>query len=278
MAHASPHASPHASVAARRPRREVARGSHDATLWRTAFLVTALLVWEVLARTGVINEDFSSKPSSVAQAVGPLLSDSQVAAALGVTLYAVAMSFVIGTAAGMVVGVVLGLQPLLRQAYFPIIMMLLGSPKSLFLPIIMLFFGLGAQAAIVFGSILTFVHVTVNVVAGVDLIEPKHLVVAKAFGASRWSRFVHVILPGASPGLFTAIWHGLRNGFTGVVITQLFTATAGIGYLVRVYSNNFQTDRALTLVLLVSVVLILVGTAWNRLEKHLTRWRADAEL
>jgi ABC-type nitrate/sulfonate/bicarbonate transport system permease component len=248
----------------------------NATIWRTAFLVAAVFLWEVLARTGMMDEGFTSKPSSIAQAVGPLLTDPQVGSALGVTLYAVGASFLIGTSAGMLVGVVLGLQPLLRTAYFPIVMMLLGTPKSLFLPVIMLFFGLGVESAIVFGSILTFVHVTVNVVAGVDLVEPRHLMVAKAYRASRWNRFVHVILPGASPGLFTAIWHGLRNGFTGVVIAQLFTATAGIGYLVRVYSNNFQTDRALTLVLIVSFVVILVGTGWNRVEKRLTGWRVEA--
>ena len=247
----------------------------SATAWRTAFLLSVVLLWELLARTGLIDEGFTSKPSSIIAAVGPLLTDPRVGSALGVTLFAMAASFVIGTGAGMVVGIVLGLQPLLRQAYFPIVMMLLGTPKSLFLPVIMLFFGLGQEAWIVFGSILTFVHVTVNVVAGVDLVEPKHLAVANAYRAGRWSRFLHVILPGASPGLFTAIWHGLRNGFTGVVIAQLFTATAGIGYLVRIYSNNFQTDRALTLVLLVSVVVVLVGTAWNRLEKRLTRWRVE---
>ncbi|WP_165400422.1 ABC transporter permease [Blastococcus saxobsidens] len=224
----------------------------------------------------MIDERFASKPSSIVMAVPPLLSDPQVLEALGMTLYAVGASFAIGTAGGMLVGVILGLQPMLRTAYFPIVMMLLGTPKSLFLPVIMLFFGLGVESAIVFGSILTFVHVTVNVVAGVDLVEPKHLMVAKAYRASRWKRFRHVILPGASPGLFTAIWHGLRNGFTGVVIAQLFTATAGIGYLVRVYSNNFQTDRALTLILMVSLVLILVGTGWNHVEKRLTSWRPDA--
>jgi ABC-type nitrate/sulfonate/bicarbonate transport system permease component len=250
----------------------------NATACRTAFLAAVVLGWELLARVGVIDESFASKPSSIARAVGPLLTDPQALSALGTTLYAVGASFVIGTGAGMIVGIVLGLQPLLRQAYFPVVMMLLGSPKSLFLPIILLFFGLGVESAIVFGSILTFVHVTVNVVAGVDLIEPKHLAVARAYGASGWSRFVHVILPAASPGLFTAIWHGLRNGFTGVVVAQLFTATGGIGYLVRLYSNNFRTDRALALVFIVSFVLILVGTAWNRLEKRLTRWRPEAVL
>ncbi len=245
----------------------------SATAWRTAFVLTVLLLWELLARAALLDESFASKPSSLVRAAAQLLTDSQVHTALGTTLFAVGMSFAIGTGLGVVVGVALGLQKLLRDAYFPIVMMLLGTPKSVFLPIIMLFFGLGATSAIVFGSILTFVHVTVNVVAGVDLVEPKHLAVARAFRASRWQRFVHVIIPGASPGLFTAMWHGLRNAFVGVVIAQLFTATAGIGYLVRVYSNNLQTDRALSLVLIVSLVVILVGTGWNRVERRLTRWR-----
>ena len=248
----------------------------NATVWRTAFLLAVIVLWEILARLGVIDESFASKPSSLVRAVGPLLTDPTVTSALGTTLTAVGASFAIGTAVGMLAGIALGLQPLLRQAYFPIVMMLLGTPKSLFLPVIVLFFGLGQESAIVFGSILTFVHVTVNVVAGVDLIEPKHLTVARAYRASAWNRFVHVILPGASPGLFTAIWHGLRNGFTGVVIAQLFAGTAGLGYLVRIFSNNFQTDRALTVVLLVSFVVILVGTGWNRIEKRLTRWRPEA--
>jgi ABC-type nitrate/sulfonate/bicarbonate transport system permease component len=75
--------------------------------------------------------------------------------------------------------------------------------------------------------------------------------------------------------LFTALWHGLRNGFVGVVVAQLFASTAGIGYLVRVYSNNFQTAEALALVLTISIVVILVGTGWNRLEARLTRWRGQ---
>jgi len=244
-----------------------------ATLWRTAFIIVVLVLWELLARGGVLDEAFASKPSSLVQAAGHLLTDADVDGALGSTLLAVGASFVIGTALGVVVGVVLGLQNLLRQAYFPIVMLLLGTPKSVFLPVIVLFFGLDQTSAIVFGSILTFVHVTVNVVAGVDLVEQKHLTVARAFGASKWRRFVDVIIPGASPGLFTAMWHGLRNAFTGVVIAQLFTAAAGVGYLVRVYSNNFQTDRALSLVLMMSIVVILVGTGWSRLEKRLTRWR-----
>lgn len=242
-------------------------------LWRTLFIVAVLIVWEVVYRAGLVDHTFVPSPSTMVGAVGPLLTDSTVLDALRETLTSLALSFLIGTGAGIFVGVVLGLQPLLRRAYFPIVMILLGSPKSLFLPVIVLFFGLGQESSIVFGSILAFVHVTVNVVAGIDLVEPKHLTVARAFKAGRWQRFVHVIVPAATPGLFTALWHGIRNGFTGVVIAQLFIGTAGIGLLVRLYSNNLQTDRALTLVMIVSLVVILVGTGWNHVERRMTQWR-----
>jgi ABC-type nitrate/sulfonate/bicarbonate transport system permease component len=249
--------------------------SAGVTTRRVLFFVVVLAAWEILARAGIANENFTSKPTALVVAGVRMLGDAEVHEALGVTLVAIVLSFVIGTGLGVVFGVVLGLQQLLRRAYFPIVMMLLGTPKSLFLPIIMLFFGLGMESAVFFASLLTFVHVTVNVVAGVDLVEPRHLQVARAFRASKLQRFVHVILPGASPGLFTAVWHGLRNAFVGVVIAQLFTSTAGLGYLVRVYSNNLQTDYALALVLMASIVVIAVGTGWNRVERRLTRWRVQ---
>jgi ABC-type nitrate/sulfonate/bicarbonate transport system permease component len=246
---------------------------NSSTAWRVAVIGGALLLWELLARLGVINDLFVSKPSSIIRGAVTLYQSPLAAKAIGETLTSLTGAFVIGTGLGVLAGIVLGLRPLLRSAYLPIVMMLMGTPKSAFLPAFIVFFGLGGTSAVAFGSLMAFVHVTVNVVAGVDLVEPKHLLVARAYRASAWRRFRHVILLGASPGLFTALWHGLRNAFIGVVIAELFASRSGIGTLVKTYSNNFQTAEALALVLTVSLVVILVGTAWNRLEAHLTRWQ-----
>jgi ABC-type nitrate/sulfonate/bicarbonate transport system permease component len=243
------------------------------TAWRLAVILAFLLAWEVLASVGLIDENFVSKPSAILQAAGTLVVSPKATTAIGETLLSVSAAFTLGTGLGIVAGVAMGLQPLLRAAYFPVVMLLLGTPKSVFLPVFVLFFGLGGTSAVAFGTLLASVHVIVNVVAGVDLIETKHREVARAFRASTWQRFVHVIIPGASPGIFTALWHGLRNSFVGVVVAELFASTSGIGSLVRIYSNNFQTAEALALVLTISLAIILVGTAWNRVEARLTRWR-----
>ena len=244
---------------------------------RTIVLVGLLTLWEVLTDLGFVNELFVSKPSAIMRAAVSIFGSPTAVTAIGQTLVSVLLAFLIGTGLGMVVGIVLGLQKLLRQAYFPVIMLLMGIPKSVFLPVLVLFFGLGGTTAVVFGALLAFVHVTVNVVAGVDLIEARHLTVARAYRANTWQRFIHVVLPGASPGLFTAIWHGLRNGFVGVVVAELFASTAGIGSLVKMYSNNFQTAEALAIVSVISAAVILVGTGWNRIEKHLIRWKTEGQ-
>jgi ABC-type nitrate/sulfonate/bicarbonate transport system permease component len=244
-----------------------------ALVWRTTLVVLFILVWELLATVGFVNAQFVSKPSSIVVSTGKLLADPIVMQAIGVTLLAVLAGFVIGTVGGVLVGLVLGLQRLLREAFFPVVTLLMGTPKAVFLPLLILFFGLGGNAGIAFASMLAFVHVTVNVVAGVDMVEAKYYSVARAYGATKWRLFIDVIMQGAAPGIFAGLYHGVRNSFIGIVIAQLFVSSAGVGYLVRLYSNNFQTDDAMALVLVMALLVILTGTGWAALETRMTRWR-----
>jgi ABC-type nitrate/sulfonate/bicarbonate transport system permease component len=243
-------------------------------LWlRIAFLVFVVVLWEVLANVGAVDARFASKPSAIVQALGGLAFDPEALTAVGETLLAFAIAFIIGTSAGLLLGIAFGLNRLLRDAYYPIIMLLMVVPKSVFLPLLVLFFGLGTAAGIAFGALLAFVHVTVNVVAGLDLVDQKYRDVGRAYDAKPGRLFLDVILPGAAPGIFAGLWHGIRNGFIGVVIAQLFVSTAGIGYLVRIYSNNFQIDNAMALTLVMAALVIVTGAVWSRLERRLTRWR-----
>jgi ABC-type nitrate/sulfonate/bicarbonate transport system permease component len=243
-------------------------------LWlRIAFLVVVVVLWELLANAGTIDARFASKPSAIVQALGGLAVNPEALRAVGETLLAFATAFVIGTGAGILVGVAFGLNRLLRDAFYPIIMLLMVVPKSVFLPLLVLFFGLGTSAGVAFGALLAFVHVTVNVVAGLDLVDQKYRDVGRAYDAKAARLFLDVILPGAAPGIFAGLWHGIRNGFIGVVIAQLFVSTAGVGYLVRIYSNNFQIDNAMALTLVMAALVIVTGSLWSRLERRLTRWR-----
>jgi ABC-type nitrate/sulfonate/bicarbonate transport system permease component len=244
----------------------------------TAALTYGLLallaaLWEAVVAAGLVDARFISKPSQVVSSLVTLGQDPEVRQAMADTLYAVGVSFVIGAGLGLVLGMAIGLSRTLRAAYLPFVVLLLGIPKSVFLPLFILFFGLGVRPGIAFGVVLCSIQVIVNVIGGIDSIDDVHYKMAKAYGAGPVKLFRNVILPGAAPGIFAGMWHGIRNAFIGVVIAQLFVSNIGVGYLVRVYSSNFRIDDALALVFFIAFVVILVGTAWERFERRLSGWK-----
>lgn len=246
-----------------------------ALIVRSFALLGALVAWEVAARAHWIDPFFVSTPSAVLRAMVDLGADPVARNALQETGLVLGAAFVIGTAAGILVGVALGLSKLLREAYLKPVLFLLSTPKSVFLPIIIILLGIGNVSSAAFGAFSAFFYVVVNVIGGVGLVEERHRRVAKAFRAGRWQTFTEVIAPAALPGLFAALWHGVKHAFVGVMIAELFASTEGIGYLIRVYTTNFDTAHLLAVVLLVSLAAIAAGSLWNQVEARMTRWRGS---
>lgn len=273
----TPGMSPQAKEQSRKPVLSAAesaqRLSRNALLLRTGFILALVLLWELAARIELVDPRFASQPTLVLSSMAELATDTAIHTAVLDTLMAFVVAFVIGTGSGLLCGVVFGFFPLLREAYFPFVTMFMAVPKSVFLPLIVLFFGLGREPGMAFGALMSFVYVTVNVVAGLDLIEKRYLLAARAYGAGPWRTFIDVLVPGATPGIFAGIWHGIRNSFIGVINAQLFVSSVGIGYLVRLYTNNFQINHAMALVLATAALVIVMASIWNRLESRLTVWR-----
>jgi ABC-type nitrate/sulfonate/bicarbonate transport system permease component len=247
-----------------------------ALLARTLVVLGFLVLWELVAATGLVDPEFISSPTRAVGALGELSGDEQAWRGVAQTGREVLLAFVIGTSAGFLAGLGIGTSQILHRAYLAPVMFLLSTPKVVFLPVFVLFFGLDELTAALFGAFQAFFYVVVNTVAGVDLVEPRHLTVARSFRAGRWQRLVTVIGPAAMPGIFTALWYGLRNSFIGVLVAEVWISQVGIGRLVRIYANNFDTDKIMATVLVVTVVLIAAGSAWNVLEARLTRWRGAA--
>jgi ABC-type nitrate/sulfonate/bicarbonate transport system permease component len=248
----------------------------QARIGRVAVLLAALLFWDLSTRFGLIDSDFVSTPMAVAGAFGEMLGNSDVLSALASTGGNILLAFMIGTAVGITAGTVLGLSKTLWQAYMSPLLFLMSTPKSIFLPIFILLCGIGSTSAVVFGAFEAAVFVTINVAAGMALVEDRHMKVARAFKASRTQTILAVVFPSALPGIFTALWFGIRHAFIGVLIAELWASTDGVGGLIRVYAEQLHTDKTLALMLAVTILAIITGTAWNHLETRLTRWRQSS--
>jgi ABC-type nitrate/sulfonate/bicarbonate transport system permease component len=248
----------------------------QARIGRVAVILAALLFWDLSTRFGLIDSDFVSTPMAVAGAFGEMLGNSEVLSALASTGGNILLAFMIGTAVGITAGTMLGLSKTLWQAYMSPLLFLMSTPKSIFLPIFILLCGIGSTSAVVFGAFEAAVFVTINVAAGMALVEDRHMKVARAFKASRTQTLLAVVFPSALPGIFTALWFGIRHAFIGVLIAELWASSDGVGGLIRVYAEQLHTDKTLALMLAVTILAIITGTAWNHLETRLTRWRQSS--
>ena len=235
-----------------------------------------IALWDIATRLELLDRDFVSTPGAVVKALGDSFGDPVVSTALMTTGSSILFAFLIGTTIGIVAGTALGLSKLLQEAFVSPLMFLLSTPKSIFLPIFILLYGIGQTSAILFGAFEASVFVAINVAAGMALVEERHLTVARAFKASRWQTLQAVVFPSALPGIFTALWYGIKHAFTGVLIAELWASSDGVGALIRVYAEQLKTDKTVALMLTVTVLAIAAGAIWDQIEKRLTRWRSSS--
>ena len=236
-------------------------------------LVAGAAAWEVASRLELLNPLFVSRPSAIVASIPELVASGTVRAAIVATVLAVVVAAVYGTLAGIVLGYLMGFFAALRAAFYGPALFLLGVPKSIFIPIFLVFLGLNRDAAIAYGAFSGFIYVIVNVVAGFDLIREQDLRIARAFGAKLRHRILDVIFPATLPGVFAGIWYGVKGGLQGILIFEFFASVGGLGALITQYSNELRTDRVFALTLGIALFAILLGALWSALERRLARWR-----
>ena len=183
---------------------------------RLGVVIILLIIWEISARF-VLDRDFISPPSIVLMSLGDLFATPGVPSALWLTLYEIAVAFVIAVAVGTVVGLTVGLNRFAHQSFMPIVLLLYGMPQITILPIFVLVFGIGAASKIAFGVTHGMFPIMIAVAAGVQRIEPVFLISARSMGASRGQILYYVILPHMIQTFFT----GLRLGMSGVLLGVL---------------------------------------------------------
>ena len=244
--------------------------------WLARLVVIAALfgLWEIAARW-FVDPLFLSPPSQVIASLDKVFGTRGVPAALQLTLFELTVAFVLAVAIGLVLGLAIGLQSLVRRSFFPIVLLLYGMPQVTILPLFILFFGIGAASKIAFGVTHGMFPVTVTVVAGVQNLKPILLIGARSMGASRWQIFRYVIFPHMVPSFFAGVRLGMSGVLLGVLLAELYVSIAGIGYFTTLFTQNFDPTKLLGLIGVLAVMAIVLNAVVRRAEAHFARWRTE---
>jgi len=244
-------------------------------LWiSSATVAVAILLWEVAARTGVMDARFTSSPSGVVANL-PWLVESDFRVHAGYTLYAITAAFGLSLVAGAAAGLVIGRVRLARRLLDPLVTIGYTTPLTAFIPVVVMFLGLGITSKIVIGLVGGVFPVLVNVAAGAGTVDPPLLRAARSFSVGRFQTYRHVIVPSVLPYAVTGARIGLGRVLIGVIITEMFGGSQyGLGLLLIRMGQSFRTDELMLLVLVVGIAGTLTVGGLRSWERRMARWRA----
>jgi NitT/TauT family transport system permease protein len=238
---------------------------------RRAIVVVLLVLWEVAPRAGLVPELFLPPLSKTLIA---LVQDrAEYAAALGVTLSEVALAMLIACGAGILVGALVGGVARLRDLLLPVFSSLYAVPIVILYPIFTAWFGIGSGSKIAFAGIYGFFPVMLSTVAGIRTIEPQLLLAARAMGASLPQQIGRVVIPASIPTVLAGLRLGGALTIVGVVVSEMLTSAAGIGYLVTSYRTVLDSPHVFAAVLMILALSVLFDLAARQLERRTAVWR-----
>ena len=235
--------------------------------------ILLLLVWEVLARFGVIDARFFSMPSEVVTRAIVLINNGTLLDATLITLRRVAVGFVLAGIPAVLLGIAMGVNRPLRLAFSPLIAALYPIPKIALVPMILLIFGLGENAKYAVVIISVFFLVTLNTLAGVLNVDPKYFDVARNNGAKDWDLIWTVALPGALPSILTGLNLGLGFALTVIVGTELLVPQGGLGALIWQSYQIFDIASIFAALIVVAVLGWASNYFMQELERQIIPWR-----
>ena len=251
-------------------------GTWGAWLVRGGALGLGLLWWEWGA--GQLNSLLFPTFSATVVALAELVREPRFWASLWLSNQSMILGFALASTVGVTLGLLMGRVRRAERWLDPYLNILLVTPMSALIPMVIMATGIGllSRVLIVFG--FAVVTIAVQVRAGMRLVDPAWIEMARAFGASEWSLWRKVLLRGALPGIAVGLRLGLVRCVAGMVTVELLLVALGLGRLLLEAQGNFDAARMYATVLVVVVESVLLQQGAGLVERRLLAWGGQGAL
>jgi ABC-type nitrate/sulfonate/bicarbonate transport system permease component len=241
---------------------------------RSFALVFVLLgAWEAGVRGGFINGQLFPSPSMVARSLRELAELGVLWKDIGASVARITIGFAIATVVATVLAVILARSQRLARYVMPLVDLLRPISVIAWIPLAILWFGLGNKPAWFIIFLGSFFPIFTNTYLGVRSLEQIHVHVAECMGAGRWQFVKEVMFPSALPYMLTGMRIGLGVGWMCVIAAEMIAATSGLGYMIQLARTLIETEKVIAGMIVIGVI----GYAMNHLmlyaERKLTPWR-----
>jgi NitT/TauT family transport system permease protein len=233
-------------------------------------LVAVLLLWEGVCRGFGVSEFIFPSPSRIAAQLVDFRG--VIAAHAWRTFWVTMVGFGLSIAVGTLLGIVIGSSRMAYAALYPLMTGFNAVPKAAFVPILVVWFGIGVGPAVLTAFLISFFPITVNIATGLATIEPELEDVLRVLGARRWDVLVKIGLPRSMPYFFAALKVAITLAFVGTTVSEMTAANEGIGYLLISAGSSMQMGLAFGGLVVIGAMAMLMYELFAILEKRTTGW------
>ena len=242
-------------------------------LSRIAIIIAILALWELLSRTGLVNPRLLPTASDTLATLGDLLQRGSVRGDLVVTATEVLAAFTLAVPFGCLIGYLIAEHRYFADVVKPLLFFAFSIPKSIFLPMFILVFGVGFAEKVGFGFFSTIFIVIMSTTTAVEQVKVDYLTVARSYGATPVQTAFRVYLPSMLPVLLEALRISMIFNLTGVMLAEMYASRDGIGHQIATWGENFQMKQLLAGVVMIAVIAILFNELIRSVETRCSHWR-----
>ena len=248
--------------------------NHEKAILGSASAIVFLVIWELVGNVfQLINPMFMSAPSLIFSAAVQLFTSGEIYNDLYVSGVELFWGYVLSAVVAIPFGIAIGWYKRLAYVFDPFVNAMNATPRVALLPLVIIWLGIGILSKIGIIFLGAVFPILINTRDGVKTTPVNLLTAARSFGASEWMLFKTVVLPSTVPFILTGLRLGLGRAIVGVMVGELYAATAGIGFMITVAGATFQTDKVFVGVLIFALAGMLGMELLTKAEKRFNKWR-----
>lgn len=238
--------------------------------------VILVILWQVCSDLGYINQHILPSPKREVETFADLVNSGKLQGHLMVSGIRVLQGFLIGGAAGIVLGSIMGFSRRINKLLIFLVGIFRPIPMIAWIPMLILWMGIGESSKVTVIAIGSFWPVLLNTIQGILSVDKKLLEVAFILEKSRWQIVTKVVFPAALPSVFTGIRLGISAAWTCVVAAEMIAASKGIGFMITYARELTQPHVMLVGVFSIGFIGLLIDTFILRIQRYLLKWDVNA--
>lgn len=241
-------------------------------VWGTVGIIGCLLLWQLGSSTGLLDPLFVSSPLEVLRTALRLLPSPEFLGHLWITAQCLFLGLCIALIVGVLVGLPIGWFPRLHATFEPVIAAVYGVPYIAFLPVIIMWTGIGMTSRLIIVFWSAVFPLIINAIQGAREVDENYLRVGRSFSASNLQIFVTIALPSSVPYILAGLRTSIGRAIVGVVVAEFFMSSKGLGYFINLKANALEMAPAFVAIVLLALFGIGLVSIVTYIENRFCNW------